>query len=214
VGQLIDLDARRDVRRRRELTTTPPAPLAPSFSFDVVSPLTYLAAERVERLFPAAVWSPVDPTVLAPAPSRGAVAGLRELAEARAAALRMPLVWPDRPLPLGESGQHVRRAAAYAAATGRCSAFVVAAGRLAFCGGFELDDPEVIAEAAVAAHLSARDCLDAVLDPRWDEPLAAAAVRLGAPGVAELPALTVGDRLFGGEERLPEAAAAAGGLAG
>ena len=40
------------------------------------------------------------------------------------------------------------RAAHYASQQGRGAAFVLAAGRLAFCGGFDLDDPELLAEAA------------------------------------------------------------------
>jgi 2-hydroxychromene-2-carboxylate isomerase len=217
VGQLIDLDLRRDARRQRALAaapSSPPPPLATGFYFDVVSPLTYLAAERVERLFPAATWAPVDPTAIAPVPSPGAVAGLRELAETRAAALKMPLVWPETALPFGEAGQAVRRAAAYAAASGRGSAFVVAAGRLAFCGGFELDDPEVIAEAAVAARLSARGCLAATVDREWDERLVAAAYQVAVLESTELPAIMIARRLFGGEQRLAEAAAVAASMVG
>jgi 2-hydroxychromene-2-carboxylate isomerase len=208
VGQLIDLDLRRDARRQRTLAAAAP-PQAAGFYFDVVSPLTYLAAERVERLFPSATWAPVDPTAIAPVPSPGAVAGLRELAETRAAVLKMPLVWPESPLPFGEGGQGVRRAAAYAAASGRGPAFVVAAGRLAFCGGFELDDPEVIAEAAVAARLSARGCLAATVDRQWDERLVESADQVAVLESTELPAMMIARRLFGGEERLAEAAAAA-----
>jgi 2-hydroxychromene-2-carboxylate isomerase len=213
VGQLIDLDLRRDARRQRTMAVAAP-PLESGFYFDVVSPLTYLAAERVERLFPAATWAPVDPTAIAPVPSPGAVAGLRELAETRAAALKMPLVWPHSPLPFGEAGHAVRRAAAYAAASGRGSAFVVAAGRLAFCGGFELDDPEVIAEAAVAARLSARGCLAATVDRAWDERLVESAYQVAVLESTELPAIMISRRLFGGEQRLAEAAAAAASMVG
>ena len=41
----------------------------------------------------------------------------------------------------------------YAAQQGRGAAFVLAATRLAFCGGFDLDDLEILAEAAAAAGL-------------------------------------------------------------
>ena len=71
-------------------------------------------------------------------------------------ALRLPLVWPDR-LPRRARGRS--RAAAYAAEIGAGARFALAASRLAFCGGFDLDDPETLAEAAAAAGIPLRACL-------------------------------------------------------
>ena len=79
----------------------------------------------------------------------------------RAPQLRLPLVWPEhfpREVPAA------MRAAAYAAEQGRGGEFVLAAGRLAFCGGFDLDDPEILAEAAAAAGIPLDDCLRAAGD--------------------------------------------------
>ena len=101
------------------------------------------------------------------------------------------------------------RAAALACELGRGAAFVLAAGRLAFCGGFDLGDPEVLAEAAAAAGLPLDACLAAAGDAGRDAAIEDAGRRLVAMGADELPALRVGRRLFDGEERLPEAAAAA-----
>ncbi|MCW2989738.1 MAG: hypothetical protein JWM73_332, partial [Solirubrobacterales bacterium] len=53
------------------------------------------------------------------------------------------------------------------------------------------------------------DCLAAAGDPRRDAAIEDAARRLVAMGADELPALRIGRRLFSGEARLPEAAAAA-----
>ena len=39
---------------------------------------------------------------------------------------------------------------------GRGAGFVLAASRLAFCGGFDLEDPEILAEAAAAAECAAK----------------------------------------------------------
>jgi len=50
--------------------------------------------------------------------------------------------------------------------------------RLAFCGGFDLDDPEVLAEAAAAAGVPLDDCLRAARDPALDAPALRAARRL------------------------------------
>ena len=91
--------------------------------------------------------------------------------------------------------------------------FALAAGRLAFCGGFDLGDPEVLAEAAAAAGVPLDECLAAAGDASRDEHLAAAGRRLHEMGARELPVLRVGRRLFSGEGRLPEAIAAAGASA-
>ena len=88
-------------------------------------------------------------------------------------------------------------------------AFVLAAGRLAFCGGFDLDDPEILAEAAAAAGLGLEDACGAAGDARRDGTIEAAGRRLLAAGADRLPALRVGRSLFWGEEQVGEAAAAA-----
>ena len=51
------------------------------------------------------------------------------------------------------------RVAHYAAQQGRGGAFVLAATRLAFAGGFDLDDLEILTEAAAAAGLRLDGCL-------------------------------------------------------
>ena len=79
---------------------------------------------------------------------------VRDAAEERAAALRLPLVWPERFPTAGARRDARRRPTRPSRAAAR--AFVLAAARLAFCGGFDLDDPEILAEAAAAAGLAAR----------------------------------------------------------
>jgi 2-hydroxychromene-2-carboxylate isomerase len=103
-----------------------------------------------------------------------------------------------------------RRVASLAAERGRAAPFVLAASRLAFCGGFELDHPEVLAEAAAAANLGLEDCLRAAGDISRDGPLEQAARRLLARGADRLPAVRVARVLFAGEDRIAEAAALAG----
>ena len=171
-----------------------------TFYFDLSSPFTYLAAERVDRLFPNLVWRPVLEEVLQ-GPSV-----LPSLAEARAEALGLPLVWPE----LGpESVRPAMRVASLAAERGCAAPFVLAASRLAFCGGFELDHPEVLAEAAAAANLGLEDCLHAAGDVGRDGAMEQGARRLLACGGDRLPAVRVGRVLFAGEDRIAEAAALA-----
>lgn len=175
-----------------------------TFSFDLALPQTYLAAERVDRMFEGVRWQPAYADVLADAALP--VDELMTEAQKRAAELRTPLIWPD-PLPL--TVRPAMRAAALACDLGRGAAFALAAGRLAFCGGFDLGDPEVLAEAAAAAGIPLGLCLSAAGDAGRDGDIEDAARRLLALGADELPVLRVGRQLFCGEARLPEALAAA-----
>jgi 2-hydroxychromene-2-carboxylate isomerase len=129
---------------------------------------------------------------------------LRDAAESRAAALRLPLVWPEG---FPKQVPAAMRAASFAAEQGRGGAFVLAAGRLAFCGGFDLDDPEILAEAAAAAGIRLDECLRAAGDARRDGAMEAAGRRLLAAGADRLPVLRIGRSLFWGEQRVGAAAA-------
>jgi len=173
----------------------------PAFFYDLACPFSYLAAERVERLLGDVEWIPAGG--LGPG-AEGLEPWVAERAEQRAAELRLPLVWPDR-FPSDAPG--ARRIAARAAEIGSDSRFALAALRLAFCGGFDLDDPEVLAEAAAAAGLTLEECLAAAGDPALDEVLNATTRGLIAQGVRQLPAVRVGHRFFDGERRLPEVSA-------
>jgi 2-hydroxychromene-2-carboxylate isomerase len=177
--------------------------------FDLACPFTYLVTERVERAFDRVVWTPVTTVALTRSSAiadEAAADGMRRAAEQRAVDLRMPLVWPDR---FPADVPNAMRAASLAAERGRAGAFVLAAGRLAFCGGFDLDDPESLAEAAAAAGLGLEECLHAAGDTGRDGAMEDAGRRLLAAGADRLPALRVGRSLFWGEERVGEAAVTA-----
>jgi 2-hydroxychromene-2-carboxylate isomerase len=176
-----------------------------SFYFDLASPWTYLAAERVDRVFAAVEWVPAVGDAL-PA-GRGGEAE-REAADDRAAQLRMPLVWPET---WPTAGISAMRVATLAAERGRAAPFVLAACRLAFCGGYDVDDPEILAEAAAAAGLGLQECLNAAGDLSRDGPPERAALRVLSQGADALPVIVVGRTLYCGEHRLAEAAAAANG---
>jgi 2-hydroxychromene-2-carboxylate isomerase len=212
MGELILLSERRRSGAAQGATTTP-RPRAgarrATFAFDLALPGTYLAAERVERMFPAVRWQPAALEALHGGQllnDRRELARIMADAETRAAVLRVPLVWPDR---YPRDVRPAMRAASLACEMGLGAPFVLAASRLAFCGGFDLNDPEVLAEASAAAGVPLEACLGAAGDIARDEPIEAAGRRLLAMGADELPVLRVGRRLFCGEERLPEATAAA-----
>jgi 2-hydroxychromene-2-carboxylate isomerase len=211
VDNVVSMEAHRRSRIRGS-RPRPRARATVSFAFDLASPATYLAAERVDRLFPGVTWVPALGEALRTGPRADARDRERERAivRARAAELRMPLVWPERPA----VGLPAMRIAQHAADRGRAGEFVLAASRLAFCGGFDLDDPEILAEAAAAAGLSLEESLRAAGDRARDAELEAAGRRLLARGADRLPVVRVGRLLFAGEERVAEAAAAARGTFG
>ena len=204
MGDVISLAERRGDRR---LAGTAGPRGASTFYFDLACPHTYLAADRVERLLGRVVWRPAFADALHradPWGEAGSREGLRQDVQRRAAVLRMPLVWPDG---APRRVRAVMRAAAFATEQGRGGPFALAASRLAYCGGFDLDDPEVLAEAAAAAGIGLRECLRAARDLSRDEQLSRTGRRLLAAGADRLPAVQVGRVLICGEERLAEAAA-------
>jgi 2-hydroxychromene-2-carboxylate isomerase len=199
VGELLHFPVERThAREDREAPTA-------AFFFDVTCPLSYLAAERVERRLPGAEWVPVDASSLAAAPEDADdLARMRDRAEQRAHALRLPLVWPER-FPL--RAPCAQRAAAFACELGAGPAFALAAGRLAFCGGFELEDPETIAEAAAAAALPLGACLEAAGE-RWrDDEIGEVSATLRRAGIEQAPAFQVGFHWLQGEDALGVASA-------
>jgi 2-hydroxychromene-2-carboxylate isomerase len=196
MGDLISLSRERAARARPERRQSRGRV---TFFFDLTSPFTYLAAERVDRLFGQVDWRPALSDAV-PADMDA------ERAEHRAEMLRMPLVWPET---FPAAGRAAMRVASLAADEGRGAPFALAACRLAFCGGFDLDDPEVLAEAAAAAGLGLDGCLAAAGDRERDAELDRVGRGLAEHGAACMPAIRVGRALFCGEDRLAEAAAAA-----
>ncbi len=204
MGELIDLAQRRAAVQRR---TREREPARAQLFFDLACPFTYLATERVERAFAHVTWTATSSETLQRrclGDDAETVERVCRAAEARAASLRLPLVWPDG-FPKGVPA--AMRAAAFASEQGRGGAFVLAAGRLAFCGGFDLDDPEILAEAAAAAGIRLDECLRAAGDARRDGVMEAAGRRLLAAGADRLPVLRIGRSLFWGEQRVGAAAA-------
>jgi 2-hydroxychromene-2-carboxylate isomerase len=211
MSEITVLAERREQRRIRDSLAASHAPAGAgvpvAFYFDPSCPFSYLAAERVERRFSAVKWVPVSAAALGtdePWSDPRVARLLRLLAERRAAELRLPLVWPDHFPP---SRTPALRVAVHAVQSEAGAAFALAASRLAFCGGFDLEDPVILAEAAAAAGIEIDACLAAIEDAAHDEPLAANARGLLAMGVTQLPAFGVGSRWFAGEASLGEASA-------
>ena len=208
MGEVIMLSERREAKRLREPARRRARTHA-EFFFDLSCPFTYLVAERVERSFDEIVWRPASSAALRGAAPAGAelyAASVHREAEERAATLRLPLVWPER---FPAAVPAAMRMASYAADCGRGAAFVLAATRLAFCGGFDLDDPEILAEAAAAAGVVSADTSHAAHDAGCDAAIDATGRMLLAAGADSLPALRLAHSLCWGERRIGEALLAA-----
>ena len=208
MGDVIRLAERRAARRTRN--THAHAPSRVEFLFDLCCPFSYLAAERVERVLRRrGVDAGLVPLRCAAAPLTDAdePGAAARAAEQRAAELRLPLVWPERhpgPVPAA------MRAAAYASEQGRGAAFVLAAGRLAFCGGFDLDDPGDPRRGGRGGRHRHGGLPAGGRRRRARRRRSRRGRRLLAAGADRLPALRVGRALFWGEDRVAEAAAAPG----
>jgi len=174
----------------------PPAPVGTpaTLYFDLASPSTYLVAERLERRVGDALWRPAR----LPEPQRRGEEVVAD-AQRRAAALRMPLVWPER---FPARVPTAMRVATYANEQGCGPAFAIAAGRLAFCGGFDLEDPDIVAEAAAAAGVDVRGALAAAREPRRDHQIKMAGRAVAQAGGVLLPALEHERHLYCGEPHI------------
>src|SRR2546423_1183469 len=86
------------------------------------------------------------------------------------------------------------RAAAYASEHGAGARFALAASRLAFCGGFDLERRSVLEDVAAAARLPAGEILAAAADEWRDAELQASASLLQSEGMSQLPVVSIGGR--------------------
>lgn len=168
------------------------------FHYDVGSPWCWLAGERVAHVLGAVpVWQPVLAASLeADRHAVDAAAALQGLPPPR---------WPE-PFPF--ETELAMLAATFAKQTGRAVAFSLAAMRQAFAGGRDLSVPDNVLIAAAACELHPRAVLKAVETAGVRDALSEATARAAEAGVAELPAILVGGRVFAGPSAPEDAAAA------
>lgn len=187
----------------------------PVFYFDTNSPYAYLAAERIGELIPTAVWRPIAFGILirqiGKTPwSFGETSRPEGIAEitARAARRGLPPVVIPEGWPVGTYTLGSLRAALYAEEEGRASEFALAAFRQMFVAGRSLDEPETVRAAATSAGLDPDAAVAANEREDLKERLRASTDDAAALGVTGVPTVVVGDRMFWGDDRLDEAAAA------
>jgi 2-hydroxychromene-2-carboxylate isomerase len=189
----------------------------PLFFFGAMSPYSWFAAERIERLLPAAQWRGVLAGAIFKANGRISW-GLTERrsdgiadCEARAQAHGLgPIHWPE---PWPTSDLLVARAMAFAdrSETGQgdgLKPFALAAMRLAFLEGADLGDPAAVLEAGRRTGIDAEELESALTDPDVKDALRGTTDEALALGVFGVPTVAVGQVLFWGDDRLQEAAEA------
>ena len=185
----------------------------PVFYYDLGSPYSWLAAERVNSELPEVpVWRPILLGGLFKALGRQSWAttdaredGIREV-ERRAAEYGLPAVrWPD---PWPGNTLLAMRAATYATSIGKGVSFALAAFRQAFAGGRDLSVPENVMIAAAACELHPNAVGKALAQQTVKDALREATEEALARGVVGVPSIAIGDRVFWGDDRLSEAARA------
>ncbi len=192
--------------------------MAPAvFYFDFNSPYAYLAAERVDDLIPGAEWRPIAYPILLHQlgslerrleeldtdPIRA------EIAE-RAAARGLPPFAPPETWPVESWSLAPLRAALVADEHGRLREFSAAAFRKSFVESRSLADLDNVLAAAREAGLEPAEITDGLSRPEIKERLKANTDEALARGVTGIPTVAAGGRLVWGDDRLEEAAAAAG----
>jgi 2-hydroxychromene-2-carboxylate isomerase len=188
------------------LNTTPP-----TLYYDLGSPYAYLATERAAAVL--GVEPRLQPVLvggifaLRGHGSWGETAergrGIAEIEE-RAGRyglppLRWPAGWPNNTL-------QAMRAATVAQAEGAGREFARAGFRRAFAEGADLSDPEQIAAVAVEAGLDADELAAATGRQETKDALRRASDDAWERGVAGVPSLELGERIFFGDDRLEQAA--------
>jgi 2-hydroxychromene-2-carboxylate isomerase len=188
------------------------APPAPLFYFAAMSPYSWLAAERIEEVIPQARWQGVLAGAVFKANDRvswGLTAdrdrGLADC-QARAAVRGLgPIRWPD---PWPTSDLLIARAMIHAQQRGALRAFALCAMRLAFLEGGDLGELGTVLEAGARSGLEPHRLESALADPAVKGELRARTDEALALGVFGVPTVAVGSRLFWGDDRLEDAAAA------
>ncbi len=185
----------------------------PVFYYDLGSPYSYLAAERVHDVLPVVpVWQPILLGGIWQQTGSGSWSltgkrdeGMREIERRADERGLQPIRWPD---PWPTNTLTAMRVATFAQQAGRAVAFSLAAFRQAFAAGRDLSVTDNVLIAAAACELHPAAVLKGIETRSVKDRLRAATDEAAARGVEGVPTIAVGDELFWGDDRLEEAAAA------
>ena len=187
----------------------------PIFYYDLNSPYAWLAAERINSVFPEPpVWQPISYShvirhtgVLPWSARSGREQQMEEIERLAAARGLTPMQWPQG-WPLETVPLAGLRAATFACEVGEVVAFSLAAFRETFQGGRPMSLLKNVLRAAAATGLRPHAIEAAVEREAIKDRLKEATQQAIELGVTGVPTVRVGDELFWGDDRLEEAAAA------
>ena len=197
----------------------------PIFYFGVMSPYSWFAAERIGRLLPQARWRGVLAGVVFKEHGRTSwgltdrrADGLADC-ELRASEHALgPIVWPQswptsdlraaRALAFCQRLDGSTHAAGAAEADGRnrLQQFALAAMRMAFLEGADLEQLDSVLEAGRRCEIAEEDLRHALEDQQVKDQVRATTGEAIDAGVFGVPTVRVGDQLFWGDDRLQDAA--------
>ena len=189
----------------------------PVFYYDFNSPFAYIAAHRVDDVLPVRPrWQPIAFAFLLIAHQRepwsfdveNREPTMRDC-ERRAAALGLPLSWPDR-WPKESYSLVPLRAALLAERAGVLREFSRAAFRHHFSDPDGVRELDGVLAAAAEVGLDPEDVRAHIADDDVKQAVKAATDAALELGVFGVPTVQVSDELFWGDDRLEEAAAALG----
>lgn len=179
------------------------------FHYDLRSPHAWLAAERISGVFAGAEATPPEwrPVLIPPAPMTD-----QERLDFEQLARSRGLPDPRWPKPASGDGEVDWDRAAlgvlYAAEAGRVIAVTLAAFRQQFAGGRDIGDPDTILIAAASCELHPNAVTRGIESRAIVDRLEANTAEAQALGVTDTPSVSVGDRVFVGEDALESAARA------
>jgi 2-hydroxychromene-2-carboxylate isomerase len=185
----------------------------PHLFYDLGSPYAYLAVGRAPSVL--GVEPVLEPIVLGPifalrghgswAHTGTRATNVAEVERRAAAAGLPPVAWPPGWPP---NTLHAMRAVLWAGRLGRGDAFAREAFHHAFVRGADLGDDGALREVARIVGLPDADLEGAIADPAVKQELKDRTARAIDLGVRGVPTVAAAGRLFYGDDRLEEAAAA------
>ena len=192
-----------------------PVAKRPIFYYDFNSPYAWLAAERINSVLPEPpVWQPISyshviqHTGMPPwSVGSGREKQMEEIERLAAKRRLPPMCWPEG-WPLETVPLAGLRAATFAFELGEVVAFSLAAFRETFLAGRPMSLLENVLRAAAASGLQPQAVGEAVERDAIKDGLKEATQQAIELGVTGVPTVRVGHRLFWGDDRLEEAAAA------
>jgi 2-hydroxychromene-2-carboxylate isomerase len=187
--------------------------LTPTLFFDLASPYAYLAVERARRVLGTPL--ELQPILLGAifrlrgsgswAETEERAAGMAEV-ERRARAYGLPPVaWPDD-WPCNSLAAD--RAALWAGEQGKLEPFARAVFRREFTLGHDIADVDVLHAAADDVGLDPQELIAAIQRPEIKQALREATDEAWNLGVRGVPSVGIAGRIFFGDDRLEQAAAA------